>query len=136
LPGQGVRSVDVCTGGGADAITATPPHMTNPHNAPKSKAGRRVVPFPELIVADVREHLDGLGDGAELVFTSPEGRPLRHSNFYRRAWLPAVAAAGLSGTHFHDLRHTGNALTADEGANLREPMERMGHSSTRALEGF
>jgi hypothetical protein len=34
--------------------------------------------------------------------------------------------------HFHDLRHTGNALTADAGANLRELMERMGHSSTRA----
>ncbi len=40
--------------------------------------------------------------------------------------------AGLSGVHFHDLRHTGNTLTADAGANLRELMERMGHSSTRA----
>jgi hypothetical protein len=57
---------------------------------------------------------------------------LRHSNFYRRAWLKAVEAAGLSGVHFHDLRHTGNALTADAGASLRELMERMGHSSTRA----
>ena len=36
------------------------------------------------------------------------------------------------GIHFHDLRHTGNTLTADEGANLRELMDRMGHSSTRA----
>jgi hypothetical protein len=30
------------------------------------------------------------------------------------------------------LRHTGNALTAEAGANLRELMDRMGHSSTRA----
>jgi hypothetical protein len=30
------------------------------------------------------------------------------------------------------LRHTGNQLTADAGANLRELMERMGHSSSRA----
>ncbi|MGH3420040.1 MAG: tyrosine-type recombinase/integrase [Streptosporangiaceae bacterium] len=44
----------------------------------------------------------------------------------------AVAKAGLSGVHFHDLRHTGNTLTADAGANLRELMDRMGHSSTRA----
>lgn len=57
---------------------------------------------------------------------------MRHSNFYRRAWLPAVARAGLSGVHFHDLRHPGNTLTADAGANLRELMDRMGHSSTRA----
>ena len=34
--------------------------------------------------------------------------------------------------HFHDLRHTGNTLTATAGANLRELMTRMGHSSTRA----
>jgi hypothetical protein len=34
--------------------------------------------------------------------------------------------------HFHDLRHTGNTLTATAGANLRELMARMGHSSTRA----
>ena len=32
----------------------------------------------------------------------------------------------------HDLRHTGNTLTAEAGASLRELMERMGHSSTRA----
>ncbi len=34
--------------------------------------------------------------------------------------------------HFHDLRHTGNTLTATAGANLRELMTRMGHGSTRA----
>jgi hypothetical protein len=34
--------------------------------------------------------------------------------------------------HFHDLRHTGNGLTANAGANLRELMTRMGHSSTGA----
>jgi integrase len=38
----------------------------------------------------------------------------------------------LAGVRFHDLRHTGNTLTAGAGANLRELMERMGHSSTRA----
>jgi integrase len=50
----------------------------------------------------------------------------------RRIWLPALTKAELSNIHFHDLRHTGNALTANAGANLRELMERMGHSSTRA----
>jgi integrase len=34
--------------------------------------------------------------------------------------------------HFHDLRHTGNMLAQWAGANLRELMERMGHSTTRA----
>ncbi|MGH3157171.1 MAG: tyrosine-type recombinase/integrase [Streptosporangiaceae bacterium] len=67
-----------------------------------------------------------------LVFTSPTGTPLRHSNFRRRNWLAAVEAVGLTGIHFHDLRHAGNTLTAEAGANLRELMERMGHSSTKA----
>jgi integrase len=99
---------------------------------PKSRADRRVVSFPDLIVPDIRAHLDGLGQAAALVFTSPDGRPLRHSNFYRRAWMPALAASGLVGTHFHDLRHAGNQFIADAGANPCELMARMGHDSARA----
>ncbi|GLP65779.1 hypothetical protein TUSST3_23990 [Streptomyces sp. TUS-ST3] len=34
--------------------------------------------------------------------------------------------------HFHDLRHTGNTLASTAGAGTREPMTRMGHSSSRA----
>ena len=43
-----------------------------------------------------------------------------------------MAATGTTGIHFHDLRHAGNLLIAHAGANLRELMERMGHSSSRA----
>jgi len=101
---------------------------------PKSRAGRRTVPFSDIIKAELADHLQHLDqdDDQVLVFTSPMGTPLRHSNFYRRAWLPAVAKVGLRGIHFHDLRHAGNTLTADAGASLRELMDRMGHSSTRA----
>jgi integrase len=67
-----------------------------------------------------------------LVFTSPTGTLLRHSNFRKRVWLPALAATGLTGVHFHDLRHAGNLLIAHAGANLRELMDRLGHSSSRA----
>jgi integrase len=101
---------------------------------PKSRAGKRVVAFPDVIKTDLRWHLKCFVDDEDeaLVFTSPAKTPMRHSNFYRRAWLPAVRKVGLSNVHFHDLRHTGNTLSADAGANLRELMERMGHSSTRA----
>jgi integrase len=101
---------------------------------PKSEAGVRVVAIPELITPDLAAHIMNYarpGDDG-LIFTSPDGGPLRHTNFRRRFWVPALAAAGLSAMHFHDVRHTGNMLTADAGANLRELMERMGHSTTRA----
>lgn len=57
--------------------------------------------------------------------------PLRRSNF-TRTWRQVTTATGLTGFHFHDLRHTGNALAAATGASLRELMDRMGHSTTRA----
>jgi integrase len=60
------------------------------------------------------------------------GTPLSHSNFRNRVWLPALAAIGLEGVHVHDLRHTGNQLTANAGANPKELMARMGHDSERA----
>jgi len=100
---------------------------------PKSDAGKRLVAIPPVILPDVLSHLDNFtppGTDA-LLFTNRVGKPMRHSNFRLRVWLPAMAASGID-VHFHDLRHTGNALVAEAGANLRELMERMGHSTSRA----
>ena len=51
---------------------------------------------PDLIVLDLREHLAAL-NADDLVFTSPEGSPLQHSNFDGRVWTPALTATGLAG---------------------------------------
>ena len=101
---------------------------------PKSEAGRRTVGIPELITPVLRWHLSccALTGEDDLIFTAPTGAPLRRGNFRRRVWLPALKAASLPSIHLHDLRHTGNHLTANAGARLRELMARMGHSSTRA----
>jgi integrase len=88
--------------------------------------------FSDLIVPDVRTHLEWLPLTATLVFASSTGSPLAHSNFRNCVWLPALAAVGLEGVHLHDLRHAGNQLTANEGANPKELMARMGHDSERA----
>lgn len=101
---------------------------------PKSAAGRRTVQLPPLIIPSLRQHLDqyALPGPDGLVFTGPNGALLRRSNFRRRIWLPALTRAGIPEIHFHDLRHTGNVLTASAGASLRELMARMGHASARA----
>lgn len=80
----------------------------------------------------MREHLHWGPFPASLVFSSSTGSPLSHSNFRRRVWLLALTVVGLDGVHLHDLRHTGNQLTANAGANLKELMTRMGHDSERA----
>jgi integrase len=102
-------------------------------DAPKSRAGRRMVAFPREIVPELSWHLERFAEPGQdgLVFVGPKGGRLRRSNF-REIWVAARDAAGLPGVHLHDLRHTGNTMAAASGASLRELMERMGHSSTRA----
>jgi integrase len=102
---------------------------------PKSEAGVRTVAVPPHIIEELGSHIDRYGNtGKEgLVFPSPDGQPLRRSNFYRRIYQPAAKKAGLpTGFRFHDLRHTGNTLAASTGASTRELMARLGHASPRA----
>jgi integrase len=100
---------------------------------PKSASGVRWVSIPSFLLPDVAEHLEQFTGTADdqLVFTGPKGAQLRRSNFTRQ-WRKALEAAGLTGVHFHDLRHTGNTLAGEAGASLCELMDRMGHSTTRA----
>ena len=100
---------------------------------PKSRAGRRVVAFSREIAPELRWHLERFVEPGphSLVFVGPKGGRLRRSNF-RNIWIKARDEVGLPGLHLHDLRHTGNTMAAATGASLRELMERMGHSSTRA----
>jgi integrase len=101
---------------------------------PKSVAGMRTVALPDLIVPILRSHLDSFTQPEDdaLIFTSPTGKPLRHGLWRSRVWVKATSQIGLPGPHFHDLRHAGNMLAAESGATLRELMDRMGHSTTRA----
>jgi hypothetical protein len=51
---------------------------------------------------------------------------------FGNVWIRALATFWVQAAHFHDLRHTGNQFAADDGASLRELMERMRHASQRA----
>ena len=102
---------------------------------PKSRAGRRTVGIPRAIIPDLRAHLATYAkpDPGALVFPGVKGGPLRRGNFNRSAaWPHAVAAIGMPGLHFHDLRHCGNTFAAASGVSLKDLMARMGHDSERA----
>lgn len=100
---------------------------------PKSRAGVRVVSFPELLKPDLQQHLDDYVPDQPIarVFTSWEDGTLRRANF-QKIWAEARSNVGLPAVHFHDLRHTGNTLASQTGASLKELMQRMGHSTVRA----
>lgn len=112
------------------------------------------MPIPAMLREVLAEHLAAyVGSPADpdaLVFTSEEGEPVRHSNFIRRHFHPAVkgqparprrrGTAGSPevppalpesklGLRFHDLRHSFASILISTGAHPKAVSDRLGHSS-------
>lgn len=100
------------------------------YGPPKTKAGRRSVPLPKVALVALEEHMrrERLGPN-DLVFTAPEGGPVRLATWRRRVWAPAIAKAGLTPLRTHDLRPTAVALWIEAGASHKEIAARGGHAS-------
>jgi len=96
---------------------------------PKTRAGRRTVPIPEVVVSALNAAKPAGGRDDDLVFTAPSGGPVRHRLFRQRFWYPAVTEAGLDGFRIHDLRHSAVALWIAAGASPTEIAQRAGHTS-------
>lgn len=100
---------------------------------PKTAASMRTVHLPRPVVDLLAAHMARYtrpGPDA-LVFARADGRPLRgavRTKHFRRA----CAAEGLHRLHWHDLRHTGATIAAQNGASLRELQARLGHSTVAA----
>lgn len=96
----------------------------------KTGAARRVG-LPRFLRAMLAEHLAALpADPEAFVFTSPDGGPLRHGNFYRRFFKPAVKQSLPPEKHrlrFHDLRHTCAGLLIEQGVHPKAIQEHLGH---------
>lgn len=88
----------------------------------------RSVPVPRSLVDALAVHMAGKS-ADDLVFTAPEGGPLRLMNFRRRAFDPAARAAGLGGLTPHELRHTAASLAVSAGANVKAVQRMLGHAS-------
>ena len=95
---------------------------------PKAGAGRRRISLPRSVADELGHHL-GAWAGPDLVFTGPQGGPLRVPAWRRRFWGPAVLEAGLQPLRPHDLRHTAVALWIAQGANPKQVAARAGHTS-------
>ena len=109
---------------------------------PTKTGATRHVGLPKFLGDMLAAHLDREGqrrDGVQPqgvlvenapVFTSLEGDPLRHGNFVKRHFKPAVAAAlpaSLAGLRFHDLRHTAASLLIAAGAHPKAIQTHLGH---------
>lgn len=63
------------------------------------------------------------------VFTAPNGGYLRHSNFMRRTFAPAVKKSGVPKLTFHDLRHTAISQAIASGADILAISQIAGHAN-------
>ena len=96
--------------------------------APKS-GKPRIVPIPEFISKDLKALVLSTSKGAP-IFSSPEGGYLRHGNFRKRVFLPAVEKAGLKKFTFHELRDTAISQAISTGANILVISAIAGHANT------
>jgi len=97
-----------------------------------TKTGKaRRVGLPKFLVDMLSEHLEALSGGPDaLIFTGPDGGPLRHHNMYLRHFKPAVRNALPPDKHalrFHDLRHTCASLLIAAEAHPKAIQEHLGH---------
>lgn len=103
---------------------------------PKSRAGVREVVIPEAVRPEIVKHLRSFTAKADdgLLFTGErDGNAVRRPSFAQRTkWTKVVADLGLSGLHFHDLRHAGNIWASKAGMSTKDLMARMGHDDMRA----
>lgn len=71
----------------------------------------------------------GLAKG-DLLFGEGRTKPVRHGQVYRRHFLPAARAAGLSGVRFYDLRHFyASLLISDPETSPLEVSQQLGHTT-------
>jgi len=100
----------------------------------KSRSSRRTLSVPSFLIDELAEHLAAHRPGTgldDLVFTNPEGGPLRRY-FAERVFNPAVKQAGLDeALTFHGLRHVAASLMVEQGEHPRVIQGRLGHATAR-----
>jgi integrase len=104
----------------------------------KTKAGRREITLPEILVGALREHRKAvlelrmqLGAGRlpddALLFATIEGEPLS-PNAQSAAWADFADSIDMSEVTFHALRHTHASQLIDAGVDIVTISKRLGHA--------
>ncbi|HYT09298.1 MAG TPA: site-specific integrase, partial [Mycobacteriales bacterium] len=102
---------------------------------PKSRAGRRTVPVPAVLVELLRQHRIEF-PSSELVFTNTVGGPVGRTSFRTRVWKPALRRAGLpERLRFHDLRGSYATWLVSDGIPPNIVQRIMGHEDVATTLG-
>jgi integrase len=105
--------------------------------APKSRAGKREVALPDIVVSVLREQWTrqseqrmklgaGRAPADALIFSRLDDGPLS-PNALSKEWSKAAASIGVAAT-FHALRHTHVSHLIEAGVNVVKISKRVGHA--------
>ena len=105
---------------------------------PKSAKSKRTIALSSFAIITLREHrekqeairaaIDKPLTDNDLVFSTPEGNPLR-PNTITRAWSILATKAGVKVIRLHNARHTHASLMLEQGIHPKIVQERLGHST-------
>ena len=105
---------------------------------PKSAKSRRAIalsPSSVLTLAEHKERQQGIRamigiplSQDDLVFSTPEGKPLRPDTV-SRAWTMLAVKAGVKPIRLHSARHTHATLMLKQGVHPKIVQERLGHAT-------
>ncbi len=103
---------------------------------PKSRAGRRVIDLPPVLVEELKVHrlrqaVELEENPHDLVFTTSLGTPMDKRNVTQRILEPALRKAGLRKVGFHALRHSYISMLIAQGESIKTVQALAGHSSVR-----
>jgi integrase len=108
--------------------------------APKTKAGKRDVSLPAIVVDALRGHRRAqfelrvalgagkLPDGA-LVFPAPLKAGSQSPRAFSKEWADVAASIGMPEVTFQALRHTHGSQLIDAGVDIVTISKRLGHAS-------
>jgi integrase len=100
----------------------------------KTDAAYRKVPLPTRTVEALRLHLlERPENELDLVFPTPEGKPVEPSNFYARVWIPTREKACLPSLRIHDCRHHVASLMLSRGRSIKYVQTVLGHATASVL---
>lgn len=116
-----------------ETTTESVNHVITERTDVKSTAGRRWIPMPQLLIDELRAHLEARvpDDPDALVMVGPDGGPPMRSWHSMRVFQPAVTAAGLDGLTFHSLRHSCAGFLIEAKVHPELLRKWMGHADIR-----